>query len=138
MDSPETEAMRALEDSIARTEQTYEQYAAARRGIEALTAVGRSRDGVAQATVRSSGAVVEILLTDRARSLSPQQIAADVLAAVQQAQSAIVDDVESVLRATVDDEELTQDVVADARAKFARPPAPRQNNELRLGYGEDE
>ncbi|GDY32302.1 YbaB/EbfC family nucleoid-associated protein [Gandjariella thermophila] len=130
---------RMLDDITAQARQRHQQFAMVRQKIEAVTVTERSPDGVVRATVNSGGALTGLALTDRARQLSPNEIAARVLACVQRAQARIAERVRDIVAETVPgDDPAAAKIVAGFRGRFPEPPADAGTRtepaaEIRLG-----
>lgn len=140
------EIKRTLDHIVDEAEQRHQQFSAARQQIDAVTMTARSPDGTVQATVRSSGALLDLVLTDRVTRMRPGEISAQVLSCVQRAQTMIVDQVQAILRDTVPaDDAIADEVVAGFSDRF--PARPDQDaghrtdarpHEMRLGSVDDD
>lgn len=116
------EVMRQLDDSVELAIRRYERFSEAERRIEQMTVTEQSPDGVVKVTVRANGALVDLELTEVARSMQPRQLAAVIQQCVQQAQAGVATRTEEILRATAPDDPLTDELAATMHKAFT-PPA---------------
>jgi hypothetical protein len=107
-----------------------------------VSATEQSADGTVQVTVDSGGIVTDLVLSDRATQLRPQQLAAQILDVMHRAQSRLTGQVEYVMQHTVGDDEATvQAVVASYEQRFPQPPPQEPagyGGDLRLGDVQDD
>lgn len=119
-----------------------ERFGAVRRQVESSVIDEESPDGVVKVSVRASGALAGLQLSDRARELSPPQLASLVMATVGRAQGRIAGRVRQIARDNgVGEDPATSTMVARFAEEFPEPdPAenPAGPGEMRLGKLEDE
>ncbi len=123
------EAMRQVDDAVERAIWRRERFCQAEQRIDRLVVTEESPDGAVRATVRSSGALVGIELSDRVRTMPPHQLASLVQTCVQRAQASAGQLVSEILDEAVPGDPLTRELSANARKAFlpqppAAPPAP--------------
>lgn len=135
------EAMRQVDDAVELAIRRHEQFSEAERRLEQLTVTEQSPDGVARVTVRSTGALVSLELSDHARTLMPRQLAAVVQQCVQQAQAGVVRRTEAILRDIAPGDPLTDELVSNVHKALmprdpVEPPAqarPARSRTLPIG-----
>jgi DNA-binding protein YbaB len=118
--------MRDLDALVEQSQQRFELFSAAQQQIDQVTVTERSPDGSVQVTVRSSGALTGLVLSDRIRSMMPSQVAAMVLSCVQVAQARIADNVAAILQSKAPGDPLTHEFIAEAREQFPAPQVVHQ------------
>ncbi|WP_219823976.1 YbaB/EbfC family nucleoid-associated protein [Actinokineospora auranticolor] len=103
-----------------------------------------SRDDVVRVTVDATGAVTDLVISDRSRELPGAELAGLVLTTMRRAQSRITDEVADVMTRTVgDDPQTVAAVVGSYRERFPEPePEPERPTastveEMSLGHVED-
>ncbi|HKS44792.1 MAG TPA: YbaB/EbfC family nucleoid-associated protein [Amycolatopsis sp.] len=101
--------------------------------------------GAVSVTVGSNGIPTGISMTDAVRKMSPDQIAANVLKAMQKAQSKFPARLQEIVAETVGDDETSRHIVDTAARSF--PPPPEEDEpeppaeavrEMRIGTAEEE
>ncbi|RZU52256.1 YbaB/EbfC DNA-binding family protein [Krasilnikovia cinnamomea] len=91
--------------------------------VTTLTASAVGHDGAIRVTVAGSGAVTALELDDRVQRLSGADLAAQIMATVQRAQSALVERVAEAVAQTVGaDTETGRVVLASFARRFAAAP----------------
>lgn len=119
------DAMRQVDDAVELAIRRKERFSQAEQQIEQLVVTEVSPDGAARATVRSSGALVGIELSDRVRTMPPRQLASLVETCVQRAQAGVAQRVTEILNSAMPGDPLTEELVAEAR-KALMPQVPAQ------------
>jgi DNA-binding protein YbaB len=117
------DAMRMIDDwernateKAARFQQMAEQ-------VEQVSITESVADGAVRVTVGHNGLPTDIAMTDGVRSMEPDQIAANVMAAIRKAQSRYPERLAEILADTVgEDDPAAQHILAKAHESF--PPAP--------------
>jgi hypothetical protein len=131
------ETERRVEQWAAEFASKADRYQQMQQQISRVSATESSADGTVQVTVDSGGVVTDLVLSDRASSLRPQQLASQILDVMRRAQSRLTDRVQQVMQDTVGDDEATvQAVVASYEQRFPEPPAPESpayGGDMRIG-----
>lgn len=113
-----------------------------RQQIEAVSVTEKSRNGAVRATVAASGALIDLVLTNRVHQMAPAEIASQVTACVQRAQARIADRVQQVVQDLVPGEDPAgRAVVASFRDRFPEPPPPLPDSgptQMRFGPPHDD
>ncbi|KAA9157924.1 YbaB/EbfC family nucleoid-associated protein [Amycolatopsis acidicola] len=119
-----------------------ERFTAVRRQVETSVIDEESPDGVVRVSVRASGALAGLHLSERARGLAPAQLAELVMATVARAQGKIAARVQQIARDNgVGEDPATTTMVARFTEEFPEPEPsgpPAGPGEMRLGGIEDE
>jgi len=119
-----------------------DRYQQMQQQISRVSATEASADGAVRVTVDSAGIMTELVLSDRAGQLRPQQLAEQILDVMRRAQSRLTGQVQQVMEDTVGDDEATvQAVVASYEQRFPQPPPPQTpeyGGDLRIGDVEDD
>src|SRR5215211_7244477 len=136
------ETERRVEQWAAEFAAKADRYQQMQQQISQVSAAESSADGAVRVTVDSAGIVTDLVLSDRAGSLRPQQLAAQILEVMRRAQSRLTDRVQQVMQDTVGDDEATvRAVVASYEQRFPVPPPPSPAgyaDDLRIGDVEDD
>ncbi|TDV48708.1 YbaB/EbfC DNA-binding family protein [Actinophytocola oryzae] len=90
-------------------------------------------DGAVSATVGNNGLPTDIAMTDRVREMSPDEIAANVMAAIRKAQSRYPQRLAEIMAETVGDDPAGAHIVAEAERNFPPPPEDDEEPSARLG-----
>lgn len=91
--------------------------------VSALTTTATDRDSTVQVTVNASGAVTDLRLADRVRSLPAEQIGERILAVMRAAQAQLASRVFDVAVQTVGEQSpIGRDVVSGYETRFPAPP----------------
>ena len=90
--------------------------------VEGISITGSAANGAVRVTVGANGIPTGVAMTDGVRKLSPDEIAAAVLTAMQQAQSRYPERIREIVAETVGDDETSRHVVAAAEENFPPPP----------------
>jgi DNA-binding protein YbaB len=77
--------------------------------------------GAVSATVGNNGIPTDIAMTDRVREMAPDEIAANVMAAIRKAQSRYPQALAAIVAETVGDDPAGQHVIATAEQNFPAP-----------------
>ncbi len=105
--------------------------------VQGISITGSAANGAVSVTVGSNGIPTGVAMTDAVRKLSPDEIAAAVLTAMQQAQSRYPQRIREILAETVGDDETSRHLVATAEESFPpppeeEPPPPAPGRQLRI------
>lgn len=109
-----------------------------------LSATETSGDGAVEVTVDSAGVVTDLVLSDRAGQMRPQQLAAQILDTMRRAQRILTGRVQDVMVSTVGDDPATVDaVVANYEQRFPEPPEQESSRvvgarDIQIGQVEDD
>lgn len=82
--------------------------------------------GAVSATVGNNGLPTNIAMTERVREMSPDEIAANVMAAIRKAQSKYPQRLAEIMADTVGDDPAGAHILAEAERNF---PAPEEDDE---------
>lgn len=140
--SPE-QVERQLEEWAQQAEQKAERYQQMSTAVSAVSASDSTPDGMVRVTVNSSGAISGLELSDQIRTHSGADVAGQIMACVQRAQSKLAAQVAQAMQATIGDEQSTIDtVVSGYEQRFPEPveqqrTAPEQRYQ-RIGEIEDD
>lgn len=103
----------------------------------AVRVTASDRNGLADATVDSTGALVDLKLTDRIHRVTPDVVAQGVLAALAEARNQLADRSQEIVADTVGTESPAARAIAESVGRLraappadpARPPAPPEDDE---------
>jgi DNA-binding protein YbaB len=113
------------------------QFGAMRARIEQIQVTESSTDGAVRVTIDSSGAPIDLTLTDKIGGLPPSEVAALVMACMQRAQQRLAGQVRHTMAATVGAEEpVVEHVVSSYRQRFGEVQQDRPRSDsgfLELG-----
>lgn len=131
---------RKLDKMVQDAQTRMQQFAVVRKQIESATVTAEV--GAARATVRSTGGLSGLVLSEQARGMSPSQIANEVLAAVQRAQAGIQGKVQEIVSENdAVDDSAGQAVVDSFTGRYPQPSSPAASyqdpEELRIGHPDD-
>lgn len=105
---------------VAATAQRYQDMS---REVAALSVRESSRDNVVEVTVDARGAMTDLRISDRARDLSGQELAALVLGTMRRAQHRITKRVAEVVAPMAEqDPQTVRTVLAGYEQRFPQPP----------------
>jgi DNA-binding protein YbaB len=79
-------------------------------------------EGAVSVTVGNNGIPTGISMTDGVRKMSPDQIAANVLKAMQKAQAKFPERLQAIMSETVGEDDTSRHILATAQASFPEPP----------------
>ncbi|MCI2415795.1 YbaB/EbfC family nucleoid-associated protein [Saccharopolyspora sp. K220] len=118
------EAQRRIEQWAQGFAEKAQRYQAVQQQTEQLRLTATSPDGRVKVTVRADGSVSDLEFTEKIRSMPLQELSAQILSTMQQAQANIATRVGDVLAEQLGDEDLqTRSVVLDnLRERFPEPP----------------
>jgi DNA-binding protein YbaB len=123
--SPE-QVERQLEEWARQAEQKAERYQEMSAAVSAVGATESSPDGMVTVTVNSSGAISNLELTDRIADHRGAEVAAQIMACMQRAQSKLAAQVVAAMQATIGDDRSTIDAVAAGyEQRFPEPVEQR-------------
>ena len=92
---------------------------AMRTEVERIQVSEAGAGGAIQVTVDAQGTLTDLTLTDKIRNLTPEELAAQVMACVRRAQQQLPSRVRRAMEATVGDQQrLIDQVVGDYRERF--------------------
>ncbi|HKR51024.1 MAG TPA: YbaB/EbfC family nucleoid-associated protein [Pseudonocardiaceae bacterium] len=114
-----------------------ERFGAMRARVEQIQVAESSSDGAVRVTIDSSGALIDLALTDKISGMLPSEVAALVLACMRRAQRQLAGRVRHAAATTVGAEEpVVEHVVSGYRQRFGEDPqeSPRPDPGL-LGLG---
>jgi hypothetical protein len=83
-------------------------------------------NGAVSVTVGHNGLPTDIKMTDAVRKMTPDEIAASVMQAIQKAQSKYPERMQAIVAETVGDDDTTRHLVATAVDNFPPPPAEEE------------
>jgi DNA-binding protein YbaB len=109
-------------DAVAKS-QRYQQMQAE---VEQISITESVANGAVSVTVGHNGLPTDIKMTDAVRKMTPDEIAASVMRAIQKAQSKYPERMQAILAETVGDDDTTQHLVATAVDNFPPPPAEEE------------
>lgn len=123
---PGFEAATARVDQwVSDTRAKAERYQAMRERAGQVSVSASSPDELVTATVDSAGNVTGLRITDEARNLSGERIAAAVLDTIRRAQAKLPERLAEVMEETIGSDRRTIDtIVGNYRAKFPDPEEP--------------
>lgn len=78
-------------------------------------------DGAVSATIGNNGIPTNIAMTDRVREMTPDEIAANVMAAIRKAQSRYPQALAAIVAETVGDDPAGRHIIATAEQNFPPP-----------------
>jgi DNA-binding protein YbaB len=117
------ETERRVEEWAAQFAAKADRYQQMQSRISRVSATESSADGAVRVTVDSGGVVTDLVLSERAGQLRPQQLASQIMDVMRRAQSRLTDRVHDVMQDTVGDDEATVNtVVASYQQRFPEPP----------------
>lgn len=139
--SPE-QVEQQLEEWARQAEQKAERYQQMGAAVSAVGATESSPDGMVSVTVNASGAISNLVLSDQIRTHSGADVAAQIMACMQRAQSRLAAQVAAAMQATIGDDQSTIDtVVSGYEQRFPEPVEPQSAPEQgyrRIGEIEDD
>lgn len=110
-------------DAVAKSQR----YAQMQERVEQISITGSVAGGAVSVTVGPNGLPTDVGMTDAVLRMRPEEIAANVLRAMQKAQSQYPDRMREIVADTVGDDEASRHIVATAEQNF--PPAPEEDEE---------
>lgn len=136
------EIRRKLNAMVQDAERRSERFSAVRQQIESSTIDEESPDGAVRVSVRASGALAGLQLSDRVRQLAPSQIASLVMATVGRAQGKIAQRVRQIAEDNgVGADPATATMVARFTDEFPESEpeeSPKGSGELNVGRIEED
>lgn len=99
-----------------------QRFADMQQRVEQISITESVASGAVSVTVGSNGIPTNVAMTDAVRSMSPDEIAANVLRAMQKAQSKYPERLAEITAETVGDDETTRHLVSTAQAQFPEMP----------------
>ncbi|MFD4669889.1 YbaB/EbfC family nucleoid-associated protein [Lentzea sp. NPDC058450] len=140
--SPE-QVERQLEEWARQAEQKAERYQQMGAAVSAVSATDSTSDGMIRVTVNSSGAISALELSDQIRNHSGADVAGQIMACAQRAQSKLAAQVAAAMQATIGDEQSTiETVVSGYEQRFPEPVQQHQQSAppkyKRIGEIEDD
>ena len=138
------ETERRVEQWAAQFAAKADRYQEMQTRISQVSATESSADGTVEVTVDSAGVVTDLVLSERAGQVRPQQLSAQILDTMRRAQSKLTDRVQQVMVTTVGDDEATvRAVVANYEQRFPEPPPAEADGgvggrDMRIGQVDDD
>jgi DNA-binding protein YbaB len=138
------ETERRVEQWAAQFAAKADRYQLMQAEIARVSATESSADGAVQVTVDSGGVITDLVLSDRASQVRPQQLSAQIMDTMRRAQSRLTDRVQQVMQSTVGDDEATvQAVVANYEQRFPEPQPGETDTrvggrDMRIGQVDDD
>jgi len=138
------ETERRVEQWAAQFAAKADRYQEMQTRISQVSATESSADGAVEVTVDSAGVVTDLVLSERAGQVRPQQLSAQILDTMRRAQSKLTDRVQQVMVTTVGDDEATvRAVVANYEQRFPEPPPAEADGgvggrDMRIGQVDDD
>jgi len=130
---------RKLDLMVQDAQKRMEQFAVVRKQIESATVTAEV--GAARATVRTTGGLSGLVLSEQARGMSPSQIAGEVMAAVQRAQAGIQNKVREIVSENDAVDDTAGNAVVDSfTGRYPQPPAKTAADpvqDMRIGRADD-
>ncbi|MET8999449.1 YbaB/EbfC family nucleoid-associated protein [Amycolatopsis sp. NPDC004169] len=105
-----------------------QRYQAMQAQVEQISLTGTVAGGAVSVTVGRNGLPTGIRMTDGVRSMSPDEIAANVMKAIRKAQSQYPEKMREILAETVGDDDTARHLAETAERNF--PDAPQEDPEL--------
>lgn len=119
------DAMRMIDDWERNATEKAARFQRMAERVEQVSITESVANGAVRVTVGHNGLPTDIAMTDGVRSMEPQQIAANVMAAIRKAQSRYPERLAEILADTVgEDDPAAQHILAKAHESF--PPAPEE------------
>ncbi|HEV7974240.1 YbaB/EbfC family nucleoid-associated protein [Amycolatopsis sp.] len=97
-------------------------YQAMQAQVEQISITESVAGGAVSVTVGHNGLPTDIKMTDGVRRMNPDEIAANVMRALQKAQSKYPERMREIVAETVGDDSTTRHIVATADENFPPPP----------------
>ncbi|MFE0027558.1 YbaB/EbfC family nucleoid-associated protein [Amycolatopsis sp. NPDC059021] len=107
-----------------------QRFQAMQEQVEQISLTGTVAGGAISVTVGHNGLPTAIKMTDGVRSMSPDEIAANVMKAIQKAQSQYPQKMREILAETVGDDDAARHIAETAERNF--PDAPEEDPEPSL------
>jgi DNA-binding protein YbaB len=99
------------------------QFQTMRAQVEQIQVTEVSTDGAVRVTVDSTGALTDLVLSEKIRDLSPPEVAAQVMTCLRRAQQQLAHQVREAMQATVGGEDdLVERVMSGYRERFGDDP----------------
>jgi DNA-binding protein YbaB len=117
-----SDVQRMVDDWERDAAQKAQRYQQMQQQVEQISITGAAAKGAVRVTVGANGIPTGVAMTDGVRKMSPDEIAAAVLKAMQQAQSRYPERIQEIVAATVGDDDTSRHIVATAQANFPAPP----------------
>ncbi|MEC3977794.1 YbaB/EbfC family nucleoid-associated protein [Amycolatopsis sp. H20-H5] len=111
-------------DAVARSQR----YGAMQAEVQQIAITAAVANGAVSVTVGHNGLPTAIKMTDAVRGMNPDEIAANVMKAIQKAQSGYPERMREIIAETVGDDSISRHLVETAEASF--PDAPEEELEL--------
>lgn len=106
----------------AAVEEKAQRYQEMQAEVARVSVTESSRDDVVRVTVDATGAVTDLVISDKHRDLAGTELSTMVLTTMRRAQSRITDHVAEVMTRTVGDDQQTVTTVVDSyRQRFPEP-----------------
>lgn len=108
-------------DAVAKSQR----YEAMQAQVQQIAITESVANGAVAVTVGHNGLPTAIKMTEAVRAMSPDEIAANVMKAIQKAQSKYPERMAEIVAETVGDDDTSRHIVATAADNF--PPAPPED-----------
>lgn len=116
------DTIRSLDEIARKARETHKRFAAMREQVQEVAVTEQSADGAVKVTVQSSGALKDLVFSDKVRQINPSRLASVVLHCVQRAQARLADRVQDLVDGAAPDDETGRRIVASFRDRFPQPP----------------
>ncbi|WP_236789189.1 YbaB/EbfC family nucleoid-associated protein [Amycolatopsis sp. GM8] len=120
---------RMVDDWERDAKQKAERYQRMQQEVGQISITGSAAHGAVSVTVGSNGIPTGVAMTDAVRKMNPDEIAAAVLTAMQQAQSQYPQRIQEIVSETVGDDDTSRHIVATAVENFPPPPPAEEEPE---------
>jgi DNA-binding protein YbaB len=122
MTDPLADTVRMIDNWERNAEEKAARFQEMSERVEQVSITESVADGAVSATVGHNGIPTDITMTDKVREMPPQEIAANVMAAIRKAQSRYPARLAEILAETVgDDDPASQHILATAERNFPPP-----------------
>lgn len=117
------DTVRSLDEIARKARERHQRFAVVREQVQGVAVTEQSPDGAVRVTVQSSGALTDLVLSDKVRQMNPNRLASHVLSCVQRAQGRLADRVQAIVDGAAPDDETGRRIVESFRDRFPQPPA---------------
>ncbi|WP_116045714.1 YbaB/EbfC family nucleoid-associated protein [Amycolatopsis palatopharyngis] len=120
-----TDVERMVNDWERNAAEKAQRYQQMQQQVEQISITESVASGAVAVTVGHNGMPTDVRMTDGVKNMSPDEIAANVLRAMQKAQSKYPERLQEITTATVGEDDTTRHIVATAVEQF--PDAPEED-----------
>ena len=139
MTDPLADTVRMIDNWERNAEEKAARFQAMSERVEQISITESVAGGAVSATVGSNGIPTDISMTDKVREMPPQEIAANVMAAIRKAQSRYPARLAEILAETVgEDDPAGQHIVTTAERNFPPPPDDEADDEDPMRFSDIE